>query len=241
MQTKSYERFAGFCATVAGICAFLYAVSFIVLRSALLSSLFLTLVGLFATPVFVALYHRLRQTEMAFALWALIVGMTGAVGTAIHGGYDLAYNVNIPATPPPFEVLALPNQVDPRGLLTFGFTAIALFVFSGLITRSRVFSHALGYVGYVSAILLAILYLGRLIILDPANPVILGPALLNGFIVGPIWYLWLGAALWQHAPMVAVEFRGVERRVRERREPAMADAYSGVERRMGERRQAQMG
>lgn len=40
-----------------------------------------------------------------------------------------------------------------------------------------------------------ILYLGRLIVLDPTNPVILVPALLNGFLVNPIFYLWLGLAL----------------------------------------------
>ena len=241
MQSKSFERFAGFMAILAGICAFLYAVSFIILRSALLSSLFLTLIGVLATPVFVALYHRLRQMDMGFAAWALVVGLTGAVGSAIHGGYDLAYNVNVPATPPPPEVMALPSQIDPRGLLTFGFVGISLFTFSWLITRSRVFSHSLGYLGYLSAILLLVLYLGRLIIVDAANPIILGPALLNGFIVGPIWYLWLGTALMQHAPMVAVELRGNERRMGERRQAEMASNYSGVEKRMGERRQAQMG
>jgi hypothetical protein len=43
--------------------------------------------------------------------------------------------------------------------------------------------------------LLVALYLGRLIILDPTSPVILVPALLNGFLVNPALYIWLGLAL----------------------------------------------
>jgi hypothetical protein len=37
--------------------------------------------------------------------------------------------------------------------------------------------------------------IGRLIVLDPTNPLILVPALLNGFLINPIFYLWLGLAL----------------------------------------------
>jgi hypothetical protein len=54
----------------------------------------------------------------------------------------------------------------------------------------------LSYLGYLAAVLLIILYLGRLIIYTPTNPVILIPALLSGFLVNPIWYIWLGISLW---------------------------------------------
>ncbi len=40
-----------------------------------------------------------------------------------------------------------------------------------------------------------VLYLGRLIVFDPTSPVILVPALLNGFLINPIFYLWLGQTL----------------------------------------------
>ena|SRR5215218_748711 len=52
-----------------------------------------------------------------------------------------------------------------------------------------------GRSGHLSAILLLALYLGRLIVFDPTKPVILVPALLNGFLINPIFYVWLGLAL----------------------------------------------
>jgi hypothetical protein len=217
MGIKSFERFGGAMGILAGISGLLYAAAFILLRNALLSSLFLMLIGFFSTATLVALYYRLRQTDVAFGLWALLVGLAGAMGSAIHGGYDLAYNVNIPSPAPPPELMALPSQIDPRGLLTFGFAGIALFTFSWLIIRSGILPSALGYLGYLSAVLLIVLYLSRLIVLDPANPVILVPALLNGFILNPVWYIWLGISLYQQASAVPGVYNGTERRMGDRR------------------------
>ena len=55
----------------------------------------------------------------------------------------------------------------------------------------------LAALGYVLAALLIVLYLGRLIVLDASNPRILGPALLRGFIVSPLWNAWVGIVLWR--------------------------------------------
>jgi hypothetical protein len=41
-------------------------------------------------------------------------------------------------------------------------------------------------------VLLVVLCLGRLLILDPANLLIVIPALLTGFLLNPLWYVWLG-------------------------------------------------
>jgi hypothetical protein len=40
-----------------------------------------------------------------------------------------------------------------------------------------------------------VLYLGRLIILNPKNPVLLISAVLSGFVVTPVWFVWLGTEL----------------------------------------------
>jgi hypothetical protein len=98
--------------------------------------------------------------------------------------------------PPASSLSDLPSQIDPRGLLTFTVSGISLGIVSWLIWKGRQFSRGLAYLGAVSAVLLIVLYLGRLIALDPTNLVILVPALLNGFLINPGWYIWLGAALW---------------------------------------------
>jgi hypothetical protein len=191
MHSASFERFAGACAILTAIASFLYALAFVILHNVLLSALFLMVVGLFSSAVLVAVYYRLRETDASFALWALLLGIAGALGSAVHGGYDLA-NALTPSGPAPTE---LPSPIDPRGLLTFGVSGVALFVVGWLIVGGGRFPRRVGYLAYLSAILLVVLYLGRLIVLDPASPVILIPALLNGFVVSPALYLLLGLAL----------------------------------------------
>jgi hypothetical protein len=189
-----YERFAGLSAIAAAVAGFLYAATFVVLRDPLWSSLCLLLAGLLATPALVGVYERLRAASASWALLALILAAVGALGSAVHAGYDLANAIN-----PPASVPDVPNPVDPRGLLTFGVSGLGLLVLSWLIARSRLLPPRLGWLGYLLAALLLVLYLARLIVLDATSPIILIPVLLTGFIVNPLWYGWLGAALWREA------------------------------------------
>ena len=53
----------------------------------------------------------------------------------------------------------------------------------------------LAYLGYISASLMVVLYLVRLIVLEATSLAIVIPALLEGFIVNPLWYVWLGMTL----------------------------------------------
>ena len=188
-----FERFAGVCAVLAGAITLLYSISFILLVNEGLSSLCLLLNGLLATAVMVAVYERLRTTDASFALFGLLLGLAGALGAALHGGYDLAAVLHEHASVDP----NLPSAMDPRGLLTFGATGLGLWVFAWLIVRSGQLPTGLGYLGYATAALQIILYLGRLIIFDARNPVIVFPALLAGFLATPIWYVWLGVSLWR--------------------------------------------
>jgi hypothetical protein len=192
-DTTSYERFAGICAILAGLVGLLYSISFVVLRSNLLSALFLLLAGLFGTAALVAVYQRLRETDASFALLGLVLGAIGGFGAAIHGGYDLANALHPPAT----LNADLPNAIDPRGMLTFGVAGLGMWVTAWLIVRGGALPRSLGYLGYLLALLLVVIYLARLIILDATSLLVLGPALLAGFIVSPVWYVWLGATLWR--------------------------------------------
>lgn len=190
MKTTTFERFAGFCAILAGICGFLYSISFIILQNDLFYSLFLLLGGLFSAAALTGLYQRLRGTEGGFALIGLFLTLSAALGSVIHAGYDLSNAIHPPST----LNLDLPNPIDPRGLLTFGVAGLGLFLLSWLMRREMTFPRGLAYLGYLSAALMVILYLGRLIILQATNLAIVIPALLEGFIVNPLWYIWLGLA-----------------------------------------------
>jgi hypothetical protein len=198
-STRSFERSSGATAIVVGVGGFLYSVSFVIVArsspeaGSFLSSLFLMLGGVLGIQVMAAIYRRLRDVDAGFALAGFMFGFGGALGSAIHGAYDLA-NVLHRTTAP---VTDLPNAVDPRGLLTFGFAGLALIVIARLMTRGGGFPRNLARLGYLSGILLVIIYLARLVIFDATSPLVLAPATLEGFVVNPVWYVWLGTTFWR--------------------------------------------
>ena len=175
-------------AYLAGVSWLLYAYFFVIAKDVTLSSLFLTLGGLFSVKVFTALYQMLKEVDGGFALTFTVLGVAGALGTMVHGGYDLANAIN----PPVLVNLDLPSQIDPRGLLAFGITGLAILKASWLMGKVKTFPQNLVLLGLVSGVLLIVIYLGRLIVLDPTSPVLKYPILIEGFIVNPLWYLWLG-------------------------------------------------
>lgn len=192
----SYDRFGGICAIVAGVGALGYSLAFVLLlqtsgRGAeVATSIFLLAGGLVALPVWVAVYERLRVVSSGFALLALVLGVTSALGTAIHGGLQVG-NLAHERTGQDFSI----NPVNPRGLLTFVFTALALVIIGWLALRSGVLPRALAILSLVLAALLLVVYFGRLVIYDPKNPVLLGAAGLTGFVLNPVWFIWLGVSL----------------------------------------------
>lgn len=106
------------------------------------------LVGASLTVVtFAGVYRILLDSAGGLALLALLLGVTGSLGAAVHGGYDLAVALH----PPSGDLGAageLPHPIDPRGLLTFGVTGIGTLVVAWLIGRQPAFPRALGYLGY---------------------------------------------------------------------------------------------
>jgi len=188
--SPAFDRAGGIAAMAIALSGLGYAVAFVLLDSDLGSALFLLLNGLLGVPVLVALYGRVQPTEPGTALCALLLGVAGALGATLHGGYDLANALH-----PPGVTSDLPNAVDPRGLATFGLTGLSLAGVAWLIRRGQRLPRGLGALGYLLAGLLVALWLGRLIVLDATSPVIVAPALLAGFLVSPAWYLWLGRTL----------------------------------------------
>jgi hypothetical protein len=177
------------CAYAAAAAGLLYALSFVVLKQEVLYSLFLLLGGALSIPVVVAVYGRLVAVDRGVALTALLFAAIGALGSLVHGGYDLARALH------PVGAPALPNAVDPRGLLTFGLTGVGVALVAWLMARGGGFPRWLPRIGYGLAALSLVLYLGRLIILDASNPLIVVAALLAGFVFAPAWSIGLGGAL----------------------------------------------
>ena len=174
----------------AGLSGLAYAYFFVIARDITLYSLFLALLGLFGLKLFIMLYGRLKDVDVNMARVGVALGVLGAFGALVHGGYDLANAINPVRGVNP----NLPNQIDPRGLLTFGLTGFGILKISYLMGKDKSFPEGLSYLGLLSGVLLIMIYLARLIILDPANPLLAYPILVEGFIVGPLWYLWLGVA-----------------------------------------------
>ncbi|MEK7872458.1 MAG: hypothetical protein AAB502_01210, partial [Chloroflexota bacterium] len=114
--------------------------------------------------------------------------------------------------PPTAAVPDLPSGVDPRGLATFGLAGVAVFVVGWLMGRSGDFPKGLGYLGYLLGVFLVVVYLGRLIVLSPASPLVLGPAAVTGFLLNPVWYVWLGMAIWRGSRIRIGERRRTEPR-----------------------------
>jgi hypothetical protein len=182
------QRAAGLAAVGAAVVGLLYSISFVVVsRSSpaaggLLSALFLLLGGLLTVLALAGVYDRRREVFPALALLVALVGSAGALGAAVHGGYDLANAIHPPRSLPS----DVPNAVDPRGLMTFGVAGL------GLLLLGRLIGGGLGWFAIAAGALLILVYLARLIVLTPSNPVVLLPAALAGFIVNPVFYVWLG-------------------------------------------------
>lgn len=194
MKPSSFDRFAGLAAILAALVGLLYAVAFVVLQNALLYSLCLMIGGLLSVVALVALFERLGEVDAQVAMLGLIFGAVAALGATIHGGYDLANVLHLPAELPA-GVAALPSQIDPRGLLTFGVAGLAVLIAGVLMRRSPGFSRGFTTLTFVLGVLLIVVYLGRLIVLTPTSPLVLLPAALTGFVVNPLWYLLLGLSL----------------------------------------------
>jgi hypothetical protein len=197
-----YERIAGWAAMAAGLGGIVYSVAFLggVVAGwapelgTTVSSLALMVGGLLTVGVMVTIYRRLLDSAAAVALLGLALVTVGAAGAIVHGGYDLANAIQPPLT----DVLGdagLPNPMDPRGLLTFGLSGLGLLVLTAQSRRSGVLPRGLSALGMLVGVLLVVVYLGRLIVLIPTNPLVAVPAALIGLILGPAFYIWLGLEL----------------------------------------------
>lgn len=188
------RRAAGSAALLAAAVGLLYSISFVLVTranaglGAALSAAFLGLGGLLGAAALLGLHRRVSDGGLVSS-GALALALGGALAATIHGGHDLALALHPAGSAPSL------SEVDPRGLGTFGLAGLAILGFSALMRGRREWPRGLVAVGFASGVLLVLIYLARLIILDPTNPAVLGPAAVEGFVVNPVWYAWLGLTL----------------------------------------------
>jgi hypothetical protein len=208
-----YERTAGAAAILAGIGGVVYSIAFLggvvggyaVELGTIVAAIALLVGGILSVMVLVVLYRRLLDTAPAVALLGLALVAIGASGAIVHGGYDLAIAIHPPAE---VQVIVdggshtlelpdpqLPHPMDPRGLLTFAMSGLGLLVLTWQSRRSGTLPSNLATLGMLVGALLIVVYLGRLIILTPTNPLVAIPAAATGFLLSPAFYIWLGIEL----------------------------------------------
>jgi hypothetical protein len=192
-MSRMFERFAGLSAILVGVGGLLYGILFgaIVLgASETVARIWLTLGilgALFATPVTVALYYRLRDTDRGFALLALLLGTFAVLGQFENSALGLGNEL----TP---EMAGIAS--DPFGAFRFGLLGMALLIVAWLVRRGGALPRGIGYLAALGGALLLIVYLGRLTgVIDPATRPTVIPPILYGLVVHPILYVWLGVVL----------------------------------------------
>lgn len=197
MKEGNLDRNMAWIAGAVGISFFLHTAASVLVAHAdkrigtTLSAFLLIVAGLLISLLNVGLYNHLRKTNETIALWLLIISSFAAFGSIAHGGYDLA----IATSKTPNDVLDIggnPNATDPFGMLTFGLTGIAVAGWTWLKGKEESYHPDFLRLGYSLAILLFMLFAGRLLGLDPEGWIVVGLVALTGMILHPAWYIWLG-------------------------------------------------
>lgn len=183
--------FRPFAANVAWAAAFggiAYGLFFVIIGNQGAAAVLLLVGGILTALLLSGLSRSVEAVHEPGARLAVMIGTIGAVGSAIHGGYDLANEIHPPGTNPLAE---FPNPIDPRGLATFGLVGLAFFIVATLMARSDRYPRRLSQLGQFLGVVMMVIYLGRLTILDPTNPIV-RVALAAGVISNTAFVVWLG-------------------------------------------------
>ncbi|MCA1691461.1 MAG: hypothetical protein LC733_04360 [Actinobacteria bacterium] len=204
MGAPSLDRLAGPCATAVGLGGLLYGLLFAWIVAGPPGWVpevwfaLLILGAVTSVPVGVALYQRLRKTDEGLALTALLLGLGGAFGGAVHGAFNLASQVN-PAS------VGTGASPDPGGIFRYAVAGIALMLVGWLVMAGRTLPARWGQLALASGAILVFIYVGRLYdFITPDERATLIPPFLYGLVLHPALYLWLGRLLRPRAPVPPV-------------------------------------
>lgn len=191
-MSAGFERLAGVCALFVGFGALVYAILFITIVEGNTETepwFAILLAGaLTSVPVTIALYLRLRAFDEGAALTAFVLGLFGALGGIIHGGYELAAIVT-----PPNEGYYPGVESVSKGVLRYLVAGLALLLIAWLVWASALLPRGIAIVAAIGGVLLVVIYIGRLFdFITPGDYVSLIPPLVYGLVVHPLLYGWIG-------------------------------------------------
>jgi|GEM_PF-3289674 len=198
MRYSIFEIFAGWCAVLGGIFAFLYALAALVVEPAspmlgtALAAAFLFLLGLLSSALFTGLFDRLRRGRgLGFSLWGYVLGFAASLQMMIHatgtiGVLITASGGTVPTVTP----------LDPALALAYGLFAAAVIVLSIVMLVGQRLPPTVAYLGFVAAAFAVVVFFTGLLAAQPASLLIMAPFIITNFLILPIWYLWTGVSLW---------------------------------------------
>jgi hypothetical protein len=193
-MSARFERLAGYCALFVGLGALVYAILFITIVEGNEETepwFAILMIGAITTvPVVVALYCRFAEFDQGLALTALALGLFGALGGILHGGYELAVLI----TPPETELGIYPGPEGvAKGVLRYLVAGLALLLVAWLVWASGLLPRGIAYLAALGGALLVFIYIGRLFdFITPGDYVSLIPPIVYGFLVHPLLYGWIG-------------------------------------------------
>jgi hypothetical protein len=191
-MSARFERLAGYCALFVGLGALVYAILFITIVEGNTETepwfAILMLGGITSVPVVVALYCRFAEFDQGLALTFLALGLFGALGGVVHGGYELAA---IATTPDEGYYPGLESVA--KGVLRYLCAGLSLLLVAWLVWASGLLPRGIAYLAALGGALLVFIYIGRLYdFITPGDYVSLIPPIVYGFLVHPVLYGWLG-------------------------------------------------
>ena len=156
--------------------------------------------SLLTIAVYLALLSLLRKHLDGPLCWAAALGLVGAALSALDFAYvgveaprlARAFSNASPAAQSVLATLGIPH-IDPC-FLAWGLMGIFGVAANTAALRHRLLPRALGYIGVIGGVALLLVFAGSLLRSPRTIDAMVG---LGGFVIGPVWYLWVGFVLRQ--------------------------------------------
>jgi Domain of unknown function (DUF4386) len=170
-----------------------------------MATILLIIGSLAALVAVVGIYRQLREQAPGWAVLSLILGSAFAIVTAMDAAYTAflfpwlsGLYAGGDAAVKAYATLSwnAPSPINPYDFVEFCLSGVWLLLTGVLIVRTGSFPHFLGYLALVAGIGLLALFVSTF---TATFPLILGIGVPGAVIVGPLFWLFVGATFWRRA------------------------------------------